>query len=117
MSTRLERLQERAKIVRNWRGYARKVAASAKQLFGNGVEVYAFGSVVKGEAIAASDVDLIVIVNDALHSIAERNKLKMMLEDVALLPDFHPFEIHIVDRREAAVYFRHIGPEILKIET
>lgn len=110
-----ERLRERARMIREWEKYAKRIADAAARL-GEGVEVYAFGSAVRGEATAASDIDMLVVVNRAIRSLTERNRLRMMVEEAALLPTSHPFEIHIVARDEASAYFRHAGSDITQLE-
>jgi uncharacterized protein len=102
-------------MIREWRKFSSKIAKSARRELGPSTEVYVFGSAVRGEAVAASDVDILVIVDRPLSSVIERNKIRMMIEDAASLPDVHPFEFHVVTRDEAELYFRHIGSSILKM--
>ncbi len=109
MSTRLRRLRERAKIVRNWRRQAEKIAEAAVRVLGEEVRVYAFGSIIKGDATPSSDIDLLIVVPGPVSSLRARTKILLRVEKAAGLGDLHPFEIHIVDSDEAASYFRHAG--------
>jgi predicted nucleotidyltransferase len=102
-------------MISEWRSYAKKIARAARESLGPSAEVYMFGSAARGEAVAASDIDILVVVDRPLASVIERNKIRMTIEDAANLPDVHPFETHIVDGDESKIYFKHIGSSILKM--
>ena len=102
-------------MIREWRTYASSIARSARQKLGPSTEVYVFGSALRGEAVAASDVDILLVVDRPLGSLSERNKIRMTIEDAAGLPDVHPFEIHVVNRDESEAYLKHIGKAVLKV--
>jgi uncharacterized protein len=102
-------------MVREWRKFATKIARSARLEFGPSTEVYVFGSAVRDEAVAASDIDILVVVDRPPRSVIERNKIRMTIEDSAGLPDVHPFEIHVVSQEESEIYFRRVGSSILKV--
>lgn len=102
-------------MIGEWQAYARKIARSARKILGSSTKVYVFGSVVRGEAVAASDVDILVVVDHPLSSVRERNQIIIAIEDAVGLPDVHPFEMHIVDEEESKIYFRHIGSSFLKV--
>lgn len=108
---------ERAKILRDWRIWGRRIAQTARIALGQDlVGVYVFGSVVKDEAVACSDVDLLIVAKKLPMSHIERSEIKLKIMDSAGLPSVNPFEIHLVDEEEAVVYFRHIGEALMRIE-
>lgn len=111
-----EILRKRTKIIRNWRNYAEKIEKAFKHVLGEDAEVYTFGSAFKGNTTARSDIDILIVTNKTIHSLSHRNRLGTMIEDAADLPNPHLLEIHIATRDEAPAYFRHAGPNIVKLE-
>jgi len=93
-------------MLRNWKEYGHKIAEAASKVLGE-CEVFAFGSVVEGRATGGSDVDIIVVSRHLPRG--ERGRLKALMEEMAGLPPFHPFEIHLVTPKEAEWYWRHGG--------
>ncbi len=62
-------------------------------------KLYLFGSMVKGNANMASDIDLLIVTASSKNKILEdldRNNLRF------------PFEFHIRNSKEAEPYFRHV---------
>lgn len=51
---------ERARMIREWRSYAVRLAEAVGKAL-PGAEVYIFGSVIRGEAVEASDVNVLVM--------------------------------------------------------
>ncbi len=98
---------ERRKIIENWRFYVEKIAKACRELLGD-CEVFVFGSVVEGKWTGGSDVDVLLVSDSAPLSSRERAEIKARIEEAAGLPLVHPFEIHLVSRREADWYWRHI---------
>jgi len=98
---------EMRRLIENWSEYAKKIAEVSKEILGE-CEVYIFGSVIEGAWTGGSDVDILIISNSIPNSNRERGELKALIEEKANLPLFHPFEIHLVNRDEAKIYWRHI---------
>jgi len=65
--------------------------------------------------VAASDVHLMILAEALPSSQRERSKLKYEIIRDAGLPDGSPFQIHLVDEREAETYLRHTGGSISRI--
>jgi len=103
----LEILKMRAEIIDKWREYVAKLTAAVKDVLPDS-RVYVFGSVVKSEATAASDIDVLIVSNAVPKSGLERAALKVRIEESAALPPYHPFELHLVDEEEAEWYFRMV---------
>ncbi|MEN3048424.1 MAG: nucleotidyltransferase domain-containing protein [Candidatus Caldarchaeales archaeon] len=104
MDRYLDVLARRAAMVREWRRHVAEIASAARSVLPD-ARVYVFGSAVRGEAVGGSDVDVLVVSRRVPSSAIERGRLRAMIEDAAGLPDFHPFEIHVVDEGEAGWYF------------
>ena len=88
--------KERKKYFENYMHYARLVKEAVKG------EVFVFGSVVEGKHTMASDIDLLVV----LDSIERRDEILMKINEV--LGELHPFQIHLVTRKELEWYKRFI---------
>ena len=84
--------KERKKYFENYMHYARLVKEAVKG------EVFVFGSVIEGKHTMASDIDLLVV----LDSIERRDEILMKINEV--LGEFHPFQIHLVTRKELEWY-------------
>lgn len=95
------------KIIENWKYWVEKIAATAKEVLGD-CEIYVFGSVAEGTWTGGSDVDILIVCSKRIKSNKERGELKALIEEKACLPLFHPFEIHLVSKKEAKWYWRHI---------
>ncbi len=102
----LESRLEMARLARQWRFWSKRIAEAARRVLGD-CEVYVFGSVVEGRAVGGSDVDVLIVSGRLPRSHRERWELKARIEEEAGLPLYHPYEIHLVDAREAEWYFRH----------
>jgi len=106
---------ERAKILRDWKRYVDRIARSAKKILGDDTRVYVFGSAVRGELTAISDIDILIVSERVPRSFMERVKLKLKIMDLSSLPDHSPFEFHLVDEREAKLYFHHIKGDFMRV--
>ncbi|MGB9631228.1 MAG: nucleotidyltransferase domain-containing protein [Candidatus Methanodesulfokora sp.] len=106
---------ERAKILKEWEKWIERIREAAREVLSSDlVGIYLFGSVIKGELTASSDVDVLIIARIPKSSI-RRSEIKGRIEKIAGLPEIHPFEIHIVDEDEAGVYLRHLK-EAVRLE-
>lgn len=110
----METLRLRAEMVREWRRWAHRIASAARAVL-PGAEIYAFGSAVEGRLTGGSDVDLLVISEDLPDKALGRCSLKVKMEDLAGLPSYHPFEIHLVTPKEAERYLRRIRDKMEKL--
>ena len=88
--------KEKKEYFENYMHYARLVKKAVKG------EVIVFGSVVEGKHTMASDIDLLVV----LDSIEKRDEVLMKINEI--LGEFHPFQIHLVTRKELEWYKRFI---------
>lgn len=100
-------LIERSEMVKKWDGYATRIAIAVKSILPD-ARIYIFGSVLKGEAVGGSDVDILIASSNMPKSNVERAGIKVRIEDAANLPPYHPFELHLVDEQEMEWYVRRV---------
>ncbi len=106
---------QRAEIVRNWREWIPRLVEAAREVLGEGVEVYVFGAAAEGRLTAASDVDILVVVGEPPEDFFDLERLKEVLETRAGLPRRHPFEVHVVGREGAEFYLRNLGVTAVRL--
>ncbi|MFQ6076916.1 MAG: nucleotidyltransferase domain-containing protein [Candidatus Bathyarchaeia archaeon] len=106
-------LRSRAKMVRDWRIWVGRIADAAEQTLPD-VEVYVVGSVVRGDWVGGSDVDILLVSRNLPEGMLGRAEIRSQVEDGAKLPAVHPFEIHLVSPGEAEAHFRKAGKDIVK---
>ena len=110
----LETLRSRAKMIGDWKVWAKKVANAAKTIMPD-ARVYVFGSVISGEATGGSDIDMLIVSQNIPGKALEQSGIKVKIEDMAGLPIYHPFEIHLATRDESEQYLAVAGKHIVKI--
>ncbi len=96
---------ERSRMIREWRTWVDKLASATKRLLPD-AEVYVIGSIARGEAIASSDIDVLIITSKAPEKPRDIALLKTRIEEEAGLPPHHPIEMHIVNPRKGEEYLR-----------
>ncbi len=97
---------ERASMLREWRKWSEKRAVIVREILAD-AEVYVIGSVARGEAVAASDLDILVVSEKIPDNPRERSKLKAVIEERARLPLHHPIQLHLVKPGEKKRYLGH----------
>ena len=102
-------------MIKNYRRYLPAIKRACEEVFGE-CELYVFGSVLTGKFTAGSDVDLLVKVKNAPKGPRERAKLEVKIEELAGLPDYHPFEFHIVDEAGFKRYMEILKVKPVKVE-
>jgi predicted nucleotidyltransferase len=107
MEKYIDFLTERAEMIRNWDSYVVKIARAAKSILPD-AKVYVFGSVLRGEAVGGSDVDILIVSKCMPRSNIERAEIKLRIEGLVSLPPHHPFELHLADEREMEWYAERV---------
>jgi len=102
-------------MLREWRAWARRIAGAARELLPD-AEVYVTGSVVRGDYVAGSDVDILIVSPSVPDEARERARVKVMIEERLDLPYYHPFEMHLVKPEEAEAYLRRAGRDVVKVD-
>jgi predicted nucleotidyltransferase len=111
----IERGRKRYLMIRNYKRYLPAIKRACEQVFGE-CELYVFGSVLTGKFTAGSDVDLLIKIREAPKSLRERARLEARIEELAGLPDYHPFEFHIVDEKGFERYVKLLKAELKRVE-
>lgn len=111
----IERGKKRYLMIKNYRRYLPAIKRACEEIFGE-CELYVFGSVLTGKFTAGSDVDLLIKVMEVPKSLRERAELEARIEELAGLPDYHPFEFHIVDEEGFERYAKLLKAELKKVE-
>jgi hypothetical protein len=104
LNTVAEISKERKKYFQNYKYYA-KLIKNALDL--PDVEVLVFGSVLDGAYTMASDIDILVISDGIPRGLNERAKILTKINEA--LGYLHPFELHLVTKRESEWYKKIIG--------
>jgi len=100
---------ERAKMLRNWEKWVDRILQASREILSSNLAgIYVFGSAVTGRLVAASDVDVLIVAENLPKSARARSQLKGEILEKAGLPLVHPFEMHLADPEEAAIYFKHV---------
>lgn len=95
---------ERRKYFQNYKRYAKLIKGAVNL---EDVEVIVFGSILKDEYTMASDIDILIISDNIPKGLNERAKILCKINDV--LGYLHPFELHLVTKKESEWYKRIIG--------
>ena len=95
--------KEEKKYFENYMHYAKLIKRVAEEELGK-AEVYVFGSVVEKKHTPASDIDVLVVSENAPKSQWERSKIRAKI--LKSIDVFAPFEIHVVTPREFEWYRR-----------
>jgi predicted nucleotidyltransferase len=115
LETIIERGRKRYLMIKNYKRYLPAIKMACEHVFGE-CELYVFGSVLTGKFTAGSDVDLLIKIREAPKSLRERAELEARIEELAGLPDYHPFEFHIVDEKGFERYVKLLKAELKKVE-
>lgn len=98
-------LIKRSKILKEYKKFVSSIEKAAKRVL-HDAKVYVFGSIVRGEAVGGSDVDVLIVSNSIPKENLRKVLLKEKIERLAELPKYHPFEIHLANREEAKWYYK-----------
>lgn len=92
--------------------YAKKIKKVALRFFPK-IKILLFGSAVKNQALPGGDIDVLIICEKLPSSALTRSKIKTKIYQA--LGFSSPFEIHLVDEKEARWYQRFIKNDYLLI--
>ncbi len=97
-----------------WRDYAEIIKELAKEFFkGDLIAVYVFGSTVRGDYKALSDIDIAIVLK---HDVDELLRAKFRSLVRKRLGKLHPFEIHIITESIwEGWYGRFVGRDYIRI--
>ena len=104
----LDLMNKTKEIIRNHRNYLKIIYTNIKLVLKES-EIYLFGSIIEGNLVAASDIDILIIA-DVPKKHLKRAEIIALIEEKSGLPLSHPFEFHLLTREEL-----NIWKEIYKI--
>ncbi len=94
---------------RRWRDYAEVIKGLAKEFFKeNFLSTYVFGSTVRGDYRALSDIDVAIVLKRDVDEFV-RVKFRSLVRE--RLSKVHPFEIHIITEDEWRNWYRRFIKE------
>ncbi len=100
-------------MLKNWRELAKKIKEVVLRIIPD-AEVYVFGSVVRGEFTAASDLDVLVVSDSIPKDHRKRIELKILIEDaLSLGPNL--VELHPVTIEESKWFFENLRIKAIKV--
>ena len=73
-------------------------------------QIYLFGSIIEGNLVAASDIDILIIAEVPKKHL-KRAEIIASIEEKSGLPPSHPFEFHLLTQQEFDIW-----SEIYKIK-
>lgn len=102
MSKMLEMMMIRKQMIEHFKDYLKKILKACNFELKNS-EIYLFGSALKGNQVAASDIDILIIAEVPKNHL-KRAEIISGIEENAGLPWNHPFEIHLINREEFEIW-------------
>lgn len=91
-------------MIKNYKKYLKKIESSIKTTL-NDSQVFLFGSIIEGNLVAGSDIDILIIANIPKKHL-KRAELIAKIEENAGLPLSHPFEFHLLTQKELNTWIK-----------
>lgn len=104
MSEMLEMMIKMKEMLKNYKMYLKKINASIKTVLIDS-KVYLFGSIIEGNLVGASDIDILIVANVPKNHM-KRAEIIAEIEENAELPLSHPFEFHLITKDELNTWIR-----------
>ncbi len=105
-------VEESKKFFESYMEFARKIKYVVQRELED-AEVYVFGSVVHGNNRVDSDIDILVVSDDAPKTV--RGKAELMSKIWEEVGHFTPFEIHIVSSYEFNNWYKNFVSKLEKV--
>lgn len=100
----LEMMIKTNDMIKNFKKYLKKIDESIKTVLSDS-KVYLFGSIIEGNLVAGSDIDILIIANVPKKHL-KRAELIAEIEENAGLPLSHPFEFHLLTQKELDTWIK-----------
>ena len=100
----LEMMIKTNDMIKNFKKYLKKIDESIKTVLSDS-KVYLFGSIIEGNLVAGSDIDILIIANVPKKHL-KRAELIAEIEENAGLPLSHPFEFHLLAQKELDTWIK-----------
>ena len=91
-------------MIKNYRKYLKNIESSIKTILKD-PQIFLFGSIIDGNLVAGSDIDILVIANVPKKHLI-RAELIAEIEENAGLPLSHPFEFHLLTQEEVNTWIK-----------
>jgi len=85
-------------MIKNHKEYLKTINKNIKLVLKES-QIYLFGSIIEGNLVAASDIDILIIA-DIPKKHLKRAEIIANIEEKSGLPLSHPFEFHLLTQEE-----------------
>ncbi len=85
-------------MIKNHKEYLKIIYKNIKLVL-NESQIYLFGSIIEGNLVAASDIDILIIAEVPKKHL-KRAEIIANIEEKSGLPLSHPFEFHLLTQEE-----------------
>ncbi len=102
-------------MIKNYKKHLKKIESSTKTILNNS-QIFLFGSVIEGNLVAGSDIDILIIANIPKKHL-KRAELIAKIEEDAGLPLSHPFEFHLLTQEEVNTWIKIYNIKFEKISS
>jgi len=85
-------------MIKNHKEYLKKINKNIKLVLKES-QIYLFGSIIEGNLVAASDIDILIIAEVPKKHL-KRAEIIANIEEKSGLPLSHPFEFHLITQEE-----------------
>jgi predicted nucleotidyltransferase len=94
----LDRMVNTKEMIKNHKKYLKTINKNIKLVLKES-QVYLFGSIIEGNLVAASDIDILIIA-DVPKKHLKRADIIAKIEEKSGLPLSHPFEFQLLTQEE-----------------
>ena len=94
----LDLMAKTKEMIKNHKEYLRIINKNIKLVIED-PQIYLFGSILEGNLVAASDIDILIIA-DIPKKHLKRAEIIANIEEKSELPLSHPFEFHLLTQGE-----------------
>lgn len=97
-------MKQTNEFIKNHKKYLKKIERSIKVVLKDS-QTYLFGSIIEGNLVAGSDIDILIIANVPKNHLT-RAELIATIEENVELPISHPFEFHLITQEELEIWIQ-----------
>jgi len=94
----LDLMIKRKEMIKNHKEYLKIINKNIKLVLQES-QIYLFGSIIEGNLVAASDIDILIIAEVPKKHL-KRAEIIANIEEKSGLPLSHPFEFHLLSEEE-----------------
>lgn len=102
-----KRANHRQKYLDNLDFYLEEISSFFKNRLGSNTKVYLFGSVLTDDFVAKSDIDVLVVSENAPETNRGKAELIDELDKTTSIEFVNPFEFHIVSQDDYENWYSH----------